>query len=596
MLILLLSHAALAQSAPTLPQLNAQNYRPPVDAEQTLWTEDASLKPDGWFSARLWGSYARNPLVYEFADGTTPDEVLVGDVLQFDVIPAISFKHLRLGVDLPLYLTSSGSQVSSGTGLGDLAVDLKGTLLDTDDAPLGIALAGRMALPTASVDAPLGSDGLGGELSLIADKRLGDLLLAANVGTRFGPEVVLDNITINDQFLWRLGGAYAITDDNGLSLDLAGSSTYSAPLSNPASSPIEGMVGGWQRFTDFVLRAGIGSGLTAGVGSPDFRAILAFSYEPPPDRDTDLDGIVDRQDDCREDPEDLDGWQDSDGCPDPSTKVMFRFVDDDGYAVEGVGSEVTGEGIDPIARSGAFEVELHPGPYQVTAGADGYEDASLTTTVPTAAHHEVVVNMHAIPGVLVLTVDDPEGKPTPFRWAIEGGFTDDDDGKVDQQVAPGRYILRVQAGGYMAIRKPIDVAPGARVEEHFTLQPSKIVVTKERIELSEEVYFDTGKSSIKPESFSMLTEVANVLKDNPDITKVRIEGHTDSRGSASMNQRLSEARARAVLDYLVDQGVEPERLTSAGYGESRPLVRGNNEAAWSKNRRVDIFIEERAEE
>lgn len=597
MLFLLLSQAALAQATGTNDYaFNAQNYRPPVDSEMLLWTDDASAKPDLWWSTRIWGSYVKNPLVYEFADTTLDDQVLVGDVLQLDLIPAFSFKRLRLGVDLPLYLTSSGTEVATGTGLGDIALDLKGTLLDTDDAPLGLALAGRMALPTASVDAPLGNDGLGGELSLIVDKRIGDLLLAANLGTRFMPETALENVTLNDQFVWRAGAGYAITDDNGLSLDFAGQSNYSAPLSNAAASPVEAMVGGWQRISNYVLRLGLGTGMTEGIGAPDFRAVLAFSYEPPPDRDTDLDGLVDRLDDCPEDPEDKDSYQDQDGCPDPSTPTVFRFVDEDGYAVEGVQAQVSGPGLEGTVKEGAFELPLHPGDYQVQAQAPGYDTATVTSKVPEASAHEVVVTMNAVPGVLVLKVTDPEGKPTAFKWSVGQGFTDDPDGNVDTQVKPGRYILRIESEGYMAIRQPIDLAPSDRLVLEFTLQPSKIVVTKERIELREEVYFDTGKATIKGESFAMLNEVAGVLKDNPDITKISVEGHTDSRGSRTSNQTLSDSRAAAVRQYLIDQGVEPDRLVSKGFGEDKPVVSGNNEAAWSKNRRVDIFILERKTE
>lgn len=597
MLILLLTQAAYAQAAaPAQPELNAQNYSPPIDSEMTMWTDDASLKSDGYFGARLWAHYVKNPLAYEFADEDLEDEILVGDVLQLDAIGSITFYRMRLGVDVPLYLMSNGSQVTSGTGLGDLAVDLKASLLDTDDNPLGLALGGRVLLPTATIDAPLGSAGLGGELEAMVDKRVGDLLLAANVGTRFSPEVILENVTINDQLFWRGGAGYAVTEDFGLSVDFAGQTAYSAPLSNPAASPIEGMFGGWGRIGDFVLRAGLGTGVTSGVGAPDFRGVLGFAYEPPNNKDTDLDGILDRDDQCVEDPEDKDGWQDEDGCPDPSTKTMFRFVDDDGYAVEAVGSTVTGASIDPIVKDGAYEVGLHAGTYQITAEANGYEAITMDANVPEASAHEVVVTMKAIPSMLVIRTNDPEGKALASQWSLGGGYSDSPRGLVESQVKPGKYVLRVQAEGYKIIRQPLELAPGERKELAFTLVPSKIVVTKEKIELREEVYFDTGKSSIKEESFSMLSEVAGILKDNPDITLLSVEGHTDSRGSASSNQKLSESRAASVRQFLIDKGVEPDRLESSGYGESKPLVAGNNEAAWAKNRRVDIVIKERKPE
>lgn len=593
MLLSLLLSNAFAQSAPQQPQLNAQNYTPPVDSEMTMWANDASLKPDGYFGARLWGQYVSRPLVYQWEDETREADVLVKSLLQLNAVGSISFKRIRLGLDVPLYLTASGSQVNTGTGLGDLGVDLKGTLLDTDDNPLGLALGARFNLPTATVDAPLGSPGLGGELQVMADKRLGDLLLVANLGTRFGPEIVLENVTLNDQFLWRAGAGYAVTDAFGLSLDLAGQSNYSAPLSNPASSPIEAMLGGWGRVGKMVLRTGLSTGLTAGVGAPTFRGVLGLAYEPEADKDTDADGIIDRLDRCPNDPEDRDNWQDDDGCPDPSTKVLFRIVDEDGYAVEGTTSTLSGPGIEPLAKDGSFETALHPGGYKLNVTANGYSEVSMDVNVPQTSTHEVVITLKAIPGTLVIKTNGPDGKAIASQWSLGGPYNDAPRGLTETEVKPGKYFLRVQSEGYQIERIPFEIAPGERKEIQLTLTPSKIVVTKEKIELREEVYFDTGKATIKPESFNMLNEVAGILKDNPDITLVSVEGHTDSRGSDLANQKLSEARAASVRQYLIDKGVEANRLTSVGYGESKPLVKGNNEAAWSKNRRVDILIKER---
>jgi len=81
------------------------------------------------------------------------------------------------------------------------------------------------------------------------------------------------------------------------------------------------------------------------------------------------------------------------------------------------------------------------------------------------------------------------------------------------------------------------------------------------------------------------------LKAYPEIAKLRIEGHTDSRGSASTNQKLSEARAAAVLTYLVEHGVSADRMSSAGFGESKPIDPREVAEAWDKNRRVDFFVE-----
>ena len=81
-----------------------------------------------------------------------------------------------------------------------------------------------------------------------------------------------------------------------------------------------------------------------------------------------------------------------------------------------------------------------------------------------------------------------------------------------------------------------------------------------------------------------------VLRDNPDL-RVTVEGHTDSVGSAAYNQKLSERRAQAVKRYLVRQGIDPSRITTEGYGKSRPIASNETEEGRAKNRRADIIAD-----
>ena len=98
------------------------------------------------------------------------------------------------------------------------------------------------------------------------------------------------------------------------------------------------------------------------------------------------------------------------------------------------------------------------------------------------------------------------------------------------------------------------------------------MVTKEKLELKEKVFFDSSKTTIKPESDSLLDEVAQVLKDHPEVKHVVIEGHTDSSGAAAFNTTLSKGRAEAVRAYLVGKGVARSRLEPAGFGFERPVA------------------------
>jgi outer membrane protein OmpA-like peptidoglycan-associated protein len=103
------------------------------------------------------------------------------------------------------------------------------------------------------------------------------------------------------------------------------------------------------------------------------------------------------------------------------------------------------------------------------------------------------------------------------------------------------------------------------------------------------ILFDTGKSSIKAQSEGVLNDIVGILKEYSNA-KFTVEGHTDSTGSDSLNQKLSESRAAAVKDYLVKNGIDASRLSSAGYGESKPIDSNKTRAGRANNRRVEINL------
>ena len=121
-------------------------------------------------------------------------------------------------------------------------------------------------------------------------------------------------------------------------------------------------------------------------------------------------------------------------------------------------------------------------------------------------------------------------------------------------------------------------------------KPRKAKVVGKKIEITEKVMFDTAKATIKPESHELLNDVADVIKENPRIKKVRIEGHTDSDGTNAYNKKLSDDRAASVKAFLVEAGVEEDRLESVGYGEEKPIADNDTEEGKYKNRRVEFNI------
>ncbi|WP_298556273.1 OmpA family protein [uncultured Algibacter sp.] len=128
------------------------------------------------------------------------------------------------------------------------------------------------------------------------------------------------------------------------------------------------------------------------------------------------------------------------------------------------------------------------------------------------------------------------------------------------------------------------------VEEAVVIEP---VVTKEVQKIlnsyAKTILFNSGKSSVKKESNTVLNEIVGILKEYPSA-KFSIEGHTDSIGSSVLNKNLSEARASSVMTFLIERGVASNRLTSKGYGESKPIATNSTKAGQSKNRRVEINL------
>ena len=132
-------------------------------------------------------------------------------------------------------------------------------------------------------------------------------------------------------------------------------------------------------------------------------------------------------------------------------------------------------------------------------------------------------------------------------------------------------------------------APEAAPAPAPVQEAPQVSVIKERIVLRG-INFDFDKSNIKPEFEPVLDEAARILKERADVKEVAIEGHTCSIGTEKYNQGLSERRAKSVRDYLVKKGVNAERLTTVGYGETRPITDNKTRAGRQMNRRVEFQV------
>jgi outer membrane protein OmpA-like peptidoglycan-associated protein len=144
---------------------------------------------------------------------------------------------------------------------------------------------------------------------------------------------------------------------------------------------------------------------------------------------------------------------------------------------------------------------------------------------------------------------------------------------------------------------PADVRARQETAVDLALRPKpkqpKVSVTAKEITIKEQIQFALDSAVILPESFGILTEIADTVIRHPEIKRLEVQGHTDNSGTAEHNQLLSEQRAEAVRAWLVQHGVDSDRLVARGYGQEKPLVPNVTVANRAQNRRVQFIILEK---
>lgn len=163
------------------------------------------------------------------------------------------------------------------------------------------------------------------------------------------------------------------------------------------------------------------------------------------------------------------------------------------------------------------------------------------------------------------------------------------DGTFLVSLPSGRnYGVSVKAEGYLFHSENFDLADTADYKEVELEIGLKKLETGSRIVLRN-IFFDFNKSTLRSESKAELENLYNVLVDNPKI-KVEISGHTDNVGTAAYNKKLSQDRAKSVVDYLINKGIPATRLTSMGYGSEQPIAPNNTDEGRQLNRRTEFKI------
>jgi len=246
--------------------------------------------------------------------------------------------------------------------------------------------------------------------------------------------------------------------------------------------------------------------------------------------------------------------------------------------------------------------------YTSTVNSDGYGDIKLYTeadvdtlfnqqpqeegdiNIVEAKPEDLPANVIVLYGTVTSKTDD---KPLKAKVSVVSQQGKSVKTKVDEELymsnlkSPGSYTVTVAAPGYIAEQENIELltAEAKKLQLNFALQP---IAVGARVNLKN-VLFKQSKAEMLESSYPQLNMVVDLMKQNPDI-KIRLEGHTDNRGVAKHNLRLSKMRVEAVEDYLVSKGIASKRIKGKGYGGSRPIADNDDPELRKLNRRVEFTI------
>jgi len=480
-------------------------------------------------------------------------------------------------------------------GIGDLQIHIKARLFSL--RWFGIAAILRAQFPTAKTDQFAGEPGVGlWPTAVFEFQPIERIRLAVEGGYRWnsgqGATFIWDGrsnpgalnatvpvddptagseFTYNDLITFGFGASFRIARSLDLVLEYYGTQ-IAQEIGTKGTISME-VLGGFKYFVagNSFLYFGAGAGIPkTGFQASNVRALLGFMYEPAVE-DRDGDGIYDDKDACPDDPEDKDGFEDSDGCPDldndgdgildvddacPLVKEDYDGDRDEDGCPEGREGDRDGDGIPD-------NVDECP---DVPEDFDGFQDEDGCPDLDNDGD--------GIPDEKDLCPNDPEDFD---------GFQDEDGcPDVDND---GDRILDVD-----------DACPNdpetynGHEDEDGCPDKGLVIVEDSQITILEKVYFETDSAIIKSRSFALLDAVAATLNGNPQITLVEIQGHADERGSDKYNIKLTRARAASVMNALIERGVLKDRLRSGGYGERCPVDPKHNATAWERNRRVEFKI------
>jgi outer membrane protein OmpA-like peptidoglycan-associated protein len=587
--------SAQAQTVSTAEGFAVNKFEPSERGSEWFTLESLDLRGKFRPAVGIVGDFQYRPLaVYNPSEENGGDGKLRASIVrnQFTLNPGVSFvmfDRLRFAASLPVVLFQDGGKPAflNGTfypaprheqAIGDVRLGLDFRLLGEYGEPFTLAVGAQLWLPTGRRADYTGDEKIRFAPRVMAAGDIGIFAYAARVSFIYrgleGP-VGPGQGQLGSELGYAASVGLHLADKKLMigpeiwgTTDVTGNNSPFARL----SSPVEGLFG--LHYTipaDLRLGAGVGTGLTRGYGSPEFRTVFNVEWMPaiekaeaPVVADQDRDGIPDGEDACPV----LQGPRTSDpktnGCP----------PDRDGDGVldsEDACIDVPGDKTADPKTNGCPADKDGDGVYDkddACVDVPGVKSADPKLNgCPADTDNDGVLDKDDAcvdkPGI---KTNDPKTNGCPDPDRDKDGIENDKDACPDE---PGKADPDPKRNG----------CPKAFVDHGV-------------IKILDQVKFKTASAQIQPgkDSTDVLEAVLEVLKKHPEIKGLRVEGHTDNKGNAAANKKLSQDRAASVVKWLIGKGLDKGMFQAQGFGQEKPIDSNDTEQGRQNNRRVEFHI------
>jgi OmpA-OmpF porin, OOP family len=503
------------------------------------------------------GDWAHKPLVSYAPDGSERTAVVKDQVFVHVGASMVLVDRIRFGLNLPVAVFQQGTTATLNgvtyspaekTTLGDVRLGGDVRLVGEYGSPFTLAFGVQVFVPTGTRSQWTGDGRVRVVPRLQAAGDIGPFVYAARIGAAYRAleEDFAGSKVGSELTFGASAGARLLDKSLVIGPEIFGTTVFNDAFMRK-STPFELIFGAHYTIEkDLRVGAGIGPGLTRGFGAPQFRALLsvewapAFEEEkkplpvtpppPPAPKDDDADGIINEKDACPTVP--------GVANPDPKKNGCPSDKDNDGiYDTDDACPELAGIKSDDPKKNGCPPDGDNDGIYDVD---------------------------DACPTVAGVKSEDPKKNGCPPDK--------DGDGIIDPEDA-------------------CPEVPGPKNEDPKKNGCPAAAIVGNKIQIWQQVKFKTNSAEILKESDEILSVVAKIMTEHPEIKKIRIDGHTDNKGAKAYNKTLSKNRAASVMKWMTTKGkIDKKRLDSAGFGDEQPIDSNDTDEGRQNNRRVEFTL------